>query len=311
MRKPIPLTLILTLLLCMLTACTATGSPAGDWYAFTDDAGSTVTLAAPPETVAVLTSSFAEIWQLAGGEVAVTVGEAVERGFADSGVTLVDEGAGKSINTELLIAAKPDLVIVSSDIPAQAQTAQLLRSAGIPAAQLRVESFDDYLRVLKICTDITGNADAYRLHGTEVQAQIRQIFAEIPRTGEKPQILFVRAGSSEKSTKAKTAAEHFACVMLDELGSVNIADAAPVLIDGLSIEEILTADPAIIFVTAMGDEAATKANFGAVLDTPAWQGVRAVQEGRVHWLPKELFQYKPNARWAEAYRMLAEILYEE
>ena len=32
MRKPIPLTLILTLLLCMLTACTAAGKPAGDWY---------------------------------------------------------------------------------------------------------------------------------------------------------------------------------------------------------------------------------------------------------------------------------------
>ena len=35
----------------------------------------------------------------------------------------------------------------------------------------------------------------------------------------------------------------------------------------------------------------------------------AVQEGRVYVLPRELFHYKPNARWAEAYEYLLAILY--
>lgn len=282
------------------------------WYTFTDDAGETVILTEQPEKIAVLTSSFAEIWQLAGGTCDITVGESVERGFADADVILVDAGAGKTINTELLIAAEPDFVIGSADIAAQAEAVTLLQSAGIPSAQMRVESFDDYLSALKIFTDITGNADAYRLYGEDVRAEIDAIFESLPQTeGETTKILFIRAGSGAKSTKAKTAAEHFACAMLDELGAYNIADNAPVLIDGLSAEEILREDPAILFISTMGDEDAAVSNMTAVLADPAWQNVRAVREGRVYYLPKELFQYKPNARWADAYRMLAEILYEE
>jgi len=262
---------------------------------------------------AVLTSSFTEIWNLAGGETAVTVGESVERGFADDSVTLVDAGAGKSINTELLLASEPDFVIVSADIPAQVQTAELLRAAGIPAAQFRVESFSDYLRILRIFTDIMENEEAYRLYGIDVQREIDRIFAQLPRRNEleKPKILFIRAGSSEKSTKAKTAKEHFACVMLNELGTYNIADAAPVLADGLSTEEILMQDPEILFLTSMGNEEASRANVNALLETEVWKEIRAVRNQRVYWLPKELFQYKPNAGWADAYRMLAEIIYEE
>ena len=304
------LCVVLTVLF-LLPSCGET-PPLSGWYTFADDTGRTVVLERMPERVAVLTSSFAEIWILAGGGLTVTVGESVERGFADDTVILVDEGAGKSINTELLLASELDFVIVSSDIPAQVQTAELLRNTGIPAAQMKVESFADYLRVLEIFTDITGNRDAYRKYGTDVKAEIDGIFDSVPEnSAEKPKILFIRAGSSEKSTKAKTAKEHFACVMLDELGTYNIADSAPVLMDGLSEEEILLQDPEIIFLTAMGNEDATKANISAMFETPVYKSIRAVRNDRVYWLPKELFQYKPNAKWADAYRMLAEILYEE
>ena len=37
--------------------------------------------------------------------------------------------------------------------------------------------------------------------------------------------------------------------------------------------------------------------------------VTAVRDDHVVILPKDLFQYKPNARWAEAYDYLAKILY--
>ncbi|MBQ4353994.1 MAG: ABC transporter substrate-binding protein [Clostridia bacterium] len=302
--------IFLLLSVCLFLSCgTDSTEPAG-WFSFTDDAGETVVLDAQPKTVAVLTSSFAEIWSLAGGTVSVTVGETVERGFADADCILVDAGAGKTISIETLIGAEPDLVIASADIPAQAQAVSLLADAGIPAAQLRVESFDDYLRILELFTQITENAEAYRQYGQDVQAEIDAVLAQAAEKGEGKKILFVRAGSSSKSTKAKTAAEHFACAMLKELGTRNIAENAPVLIDGLSMEEILLENPAYLFISTMGDEDAAKANMNALLAEPAWQEVDAVKNGRVFYLPKELFQYKPNERWAEAYRMLCDLLYE-
>ena len=44
---------------------------------------------------------------------------------------------------------------------------------------------------------------------------------------------------------------------------------------------------------------------------PAWAGLTAVANDHYVVLPKELFHYKPNARWGESYAYLAEILYSD
>jgi len=299
------------LLLFLCTGCGMELTDAGGNITFTDDAGNTFSFAAKPEKTAVLFSSFADIWTLAGGSIDITVGETVERGLAPADVILADGGAGKTVDTERILAAKPDFVICSADIAGQTEAAFLLNASGIPTAQFRVESFGDYLRVLRIFTEITGNTDAYVRYGTDVQEKIEALLAECPPEGASPQkILFIRAGSSARSTKAKTASEHFAAAMLAELGAVNIADAAPVLIDGLSIEEVLVQNPDRIFITTMGDPDAARAYMDSLFAEEIWQSLDAVQNGRCHYLPKDLFQYKPNAGWFEAYELLADLLYE-
>jgi iron complex transport system substrate-binding protein len=98
--------------------------------------------------------------------------------------------------------------------------------------------------------------------------------------------------------------------MLNELGTYNVAEGAKVLLDGLSVEEVLMQNPEMIFVSSMGNEDAAKRNVEALFSEGAWQTLDAVKNGRIYFLPKDLFQYKPNARWAEAYRYLTEILYD-
>lgn len=261
-----------------------------------------------PETVAVLFSSLAEIWLDAGGTVDITVGETVERGFAPAGtpLPLVDDGAGKTVNVELLLSLEPDLVIVSADIPAQVEAADLLEKAGIDTLVCHVESFADYVTVLADMTEITGDTtglDVARSMEKEIQETLSSVsFAAVP------DILFVRAGSTDASTKAKLAEDHFACAMLEEFGCHNIAADAPILLDGLSMEEILLSDPDYIFFSLMGNEASATAHVEELLTEETWGQLTAVQEGRVFILPKELFHFKPCGRWAEAYRYLADIL---
>jgi iron complex transport system substrate-binding protein len=299
----------------MLLSLAACGSGEGNTpptsaYTFVDDVGTEIRISTRPGRVAVLFSSFADIWVCAGGEVAITVGEAVERGFADASAILVDEGAGKTVNLEALIAAAPELVICSADIEKQVQAARVLNQNGIPAACFTVESFDQYLRVLKIFTDLTEQPTAYKTHGTEVQARIDAMLEQLE--GREPthgQILFVRAGSSASSTKAKNPSQHFAAAMLEQIGTYNIAQAAPVLLDGLSIEEILRADPDYIFISTMGDADAAKQNVDALFQSEAWSTLRAVQNKNYVYLPKDLFQFKPNARWDEAYEYLIGLVY--
>lgn len=299
-------------LLCLLLAlsllflsCEEKNGPVGDkGIAFTDSTGHEVVLRKAPERVAILLSSFADIWQLAGGEIAITVGESVERGICDAGVTLVDEGAGKSVNTEVLIASAPDLVILSADIPAQVEAAALCRAAGLAVAEMRVECFAEYLAMLKICTDLTGRSDLYELHGTAQKAQIDALIANKPLDGSK--ILFVRAGTSARSVKPKSSTDHFAAAMLKELGATNIADGVALLADGLSMEYILTQNPDYIYFTAMGDEQGSRAFVEQMLKEPEWQALTAVKNGNYTFLPKENFHYKPNANWAQSYALLCE-----
>lgn len=293
---------------CILSGCAGERTQTGT-YTFTDSTDQAVTLDEDPQNVAVLFSSLADIWVTAGGSVDITVGETIERGFAGENTILVDAGAGKTIDLELLIASEPDLVIYSPDIAGQAECAETLRRAGIPAAGFRVDTFDEYLAVLKICTELTGQPERYETYGTQVALRVEEQIALAREETEQPSLLFVRAGSSARYTKAKTAENHFVCRMLQDLGTVNIADSAPVLLDGLSIEEIVLADPDVILFTTMGEEESGMAYMQSLISDPVWQTLTAVREGRVYQLPKELFQYKPNARWDEAYAYLIRLVY--
>ncbi len=280
------------------------------YFTFTDSTGEFVTLTKKPERVAVLFSSFAVVWKEFGGMTSITVGESVERDICGDDVLLVDDGAGKTINTELLVSYEPDFVITSADIPAQRETADILRKAGIPVAELRMESFDDYKKILSAMSKINGTWE-------ETEKQLEFLNASVEKELEKAKgregkkILFIRSGSSYSSAKAKRADDHFIAKMLEELGCHNIADDAPILVDGLSVEEIMRQNPDHIFISFMGDYFTSRAYMESVLEGEAWKSLTAVKEGRVHFLMQEMFHYKPCRYWDGAYQTLNGILGED
>ena len=112
--------LCLTLAACAPTAPAGNGSEQTQSVSFTDDLGRTVT-AEPPQRVAALIGSFADLWQLAGG--ADTLVAAADDAWTSFDLNLdedvVDLGGVKQINLEQLAAVQPDLVLASSNTAAQ------------------------------------------------------------------------------------------------------------------------------------------------------------------------------------------------
>ncbi len=271
--------------------------------------GSVVPSVSPdkPQRVAVLLSSFAQMWQEAGGTVDITVGEAIERGLVPENTPIVDSGAGKTVNVELLISLKPDLVICSADIAAQVEVEALLRETGTPTLLLHVETLTDYIAAMKQMTDITGDRAAYE-NAAAMGERVRALTKTTAPRFADTDILFVRAGSTASSTKAKSSQDHFAADMLRELGCTNLADETPLALDTLGMEAILAADPDFIFFSLMGDGTAAEANVKALLLTDTWQALSAVQNGRYTILDRSLFHFKPCQNWEKAYHALVEIL---
>ena len=274
---------------------------------FTDSLGNTVELEQPPKRVAALLGSYAETWLLAGGEVVAVTQDAYDERGLELPEDTVNLGANQQPDLEALFAAEPDLVLLTPDLDGQMGLKDSLAAAGIPAAWFKVETFDDYLNMLKICTDLPGRSDLYQKNGWDSQSGIDAAIASVPE-GEGPTVLLLRAYSS--GVRAKNS-DSIAGAMLKDLGAVNIADSNSGLLEDLQMESILAADPEFIFVTTMGasQEAALKSLDELLHSDPAWQTLTAVKEGRVEVLPKDLFHYKPNARWGESYQMLAELMY--
>ena len=297
---------ILALALTMLIGGAAA---AQETMILTDDLGRSVTIERRPQRVAALIGSFADIWCLAGGaDALVAAADDTFRKFdLPISAETINLGATKDISLEKLLAAQPQLVIASCSTAEQVALEPVLSQMGLNTVYFDVDSFEDYLRMLRVCTQITGCEENYARYGEDVQAQVDA--ARARADGSRPTVLYVRATGS--SCRVKGSEGSVLGEMLHAMDCANIADSEESLLENLSIEAILKADPDFIFVVEQSaDPDAAKAVLEKTLfSNPAWQTLTAVREGRVHVMDGSLFNLKPNSRWGEAYEQLAEILY--
>ena len=302
----------LCLTAALLVSCGGGGGASApaedDAVTFSDALGRTVTVS-HPRRVAALIGSFADIWCLAGGQ--DTLVAAADDAWTSFSLGLDDSVANlgkiKQPNLELLLGTQPDLILASSNTAADVALQGVLEDSGLNVAYFKVTDFDDYLSMLDLCTQITGQRDRYRQYGLDLEAQIDAALARAD--GSAPRVLYIRATGA--SCKVKNSRDSVLGEMLRDLGCVNIADSDQTLLEQLSLERILQLDPDFIFVVMQGADKseAQRALDQTLLASPAWQSLTAVQQGRYYVMDDRLYNLKPNARWGEAYEHLADILY--
>ncbi len=280
---------------------------------FTDDTGAEVTVSNPQRVVACM-GSFASVWELAGG----TLVGASDDAFTLSNYDLVSQDVQKvgdfsSPNLESIIALEPDFVIMTSGTggrggnSSQADLKAAIEASGIPVACFQVTTFDDYLRMLRTCCDITGRDDLYQKNGQETADRVEAVKANVPADKSSTALVLTTysGGTRVQSSSTMTGA------MLADLGVKNLADENRSLLKDFSLESVIEMNPDFIFVVPMGNDnaAAMKALEDQTAANPAWATLSAVENGRYIALDPHLFQYKPNNHWDQSYQVLFDALY--
>ena len=304
--------LFVTVLLClMLFGCDTflksemNSANNGD-SSITDVYGKTVKLPENPRVVSAY-GSFSECWLLSGGTLVGVTDDAIKERCLALPESVEIVGTVKNINLEKVISLAPDFVILSADIASQASIGASLDSLGIEYGYFRVDSFDDYSMLMKQFCDFHGREDLYDKNVTSVKEEIEEIKKSVSHNKENTYLLM-----RVYSTGIKVKTDNITDTILKELGGISIADKVPSLLKDLSVEEIINSNPKYILVLTMGDEKAAEDYFNEnIVKNPAWSGLSAIKDGNYHILPKELFHYKPNNRWAQSYRYIAEILHSD
>ncbi len=265
-----------------------------------------------PKSVVALSKSVAEMWLLAGGTVSGTTQDSLELDFAGAGVKVI--GTLTSPNLEAILSLNPDFVILTNDIPAHKKIRTSLKELKIETYVVDVKDFADYKSVMKDFTELTGRSDLFRKNVLEVEEKCTALVNEFSNwkkengnkgnTVKAPTYLLVRASA----TKTKVLSDHFANEIFQAYGLESITPDKS-LLDELNLEALVRYDPDYIFVVAQGDEKKAAESFKkSFQEKPAWKYLSAVKNSKVFVLPKNLFNYKPNAAWADAYLFVLDIL---
>ena len=308
MKRVISLCLLLALLLC---GCSAPAEENGaEGYTFTDDLDRTVTVTST-ERVAALLGSYADIWILAGGTVCAAADDAWDDFDLPLSEDTVNLGGTKDLSLEALLASAPTFVLASTNTPQHLEWESALQGAGITVAYFDVSSFDDYLRMLKTCTELTGNEESYARYGESVAAVVEEVTSRSRAAMEEDAATVLVLRASASSIRAKNSEGNVLGELLGDMGCRNIADSDSNLLENLSVEGIYLQNPDHIFIVQVGDDAAgMKENVNRFFaENPLWLELDAVKNDRVHYMDKRLFNLKPNAYWGESYIQLEEILF--
>lgn len=313
MKKIIRVIVLIIASILLFSSCGRQNWTASGGISFTDALGREVTVGKNPERVAALLGSFADVWMLAGGELCAAAEDAWEDfGLEPEGA--VNLGGAHSPSLELLISSDPDLVIASASTASNVEMKDSLEAMGITVVYFDVDNFDDYLKMLDICTDITGRKDLYEQNGTSIKERIDAVkaqYAELGIPDGERKVLLLRAASS--FVKAKGSEGTILGEMLADMGCINIADSDTSLLEALSVEAVIMENPHHVFVVTMGSDtaAARETLENMIKENPAWSTLDAIKNGRLHVMDKKLFNLKPNARWAQSYEILYEKLTEK
>ncbi len=292
-------TLVLTLLITLLVACTPKPASTGS-LTFTDGLGRDVALPAPAQRVVSIAPSNTEILFAigAGGQV---VGRDELSDYPEEAKSVESIGSAfQNLNTELIVSLKPDLVL-AAEINTPEQVKQL-EDAGLTVYYLNnPTTLEGLYENLGLVAQLTGHENDATNLVESLKARVAAVDEKIAPLSSRVNV-FYQIDSTDPAKPYTAGKDTFITLLIERAGGYNIASE----LEGypqLSLEKIVAADPAFII---LGDSmwGVTPEQVAA---RPGWENLSAVKNGNVFPFDDNLVS-RPGPRLVDGLEALAKLL---
>jgi iron complex transport system substrate-binding protein len=283
-------------------APTATAAP--EPIKLTDGLGRTIELAAPAQRIVSIAPSNTEILFALGAGRQVVGREELSDYPPEAGDVSSIGSVFQKINTEAMVALKPDLVLAAEiNSPEQVKALEDLKLTVYYLPNPR--TFDDLYANLEIAGKLTGrSAEAATLIGS-LKARYEAVIQKLSQAKDAPTV-FYEIDATDPTRPYTSGPGTFIDLVIGLAGGKNIGGALKDAFAQISSEELVKQDPDII---VLGD-----ALYGvtpeAVAQRPGWNALSAVKDKRVFAFDDNLIS-RPGPRLIDGLEQMAKLLHPE
>jgi iron complex transport system substrate-binding protein len=194
-------------------------------------------------------------------------------------------GRGNTVNLENVVQLKPDLVLDVGDTTATyvSLADRVQEQTGVPAVLIggRLAATPATLRIVGMVVGVPERAETLARYADAVLDEVQRKTAEVP-PAERPTIYVARGPKGLETAVAGSIGSE----VVDLVGARNVVgkDTAPRTIVDVSPEQVLAWQPDVILTIDRRFHAAIRSD-------AVWRELKAVQAGKVHFVPDLPFSW--------------------
>ncbi|MEO8194673.1 MAG: helical backbone metal receptor [Gemmatimonadales bacterium] len=261
----------------------------------TDDFGDPVVAKGRPTRVVSLNPATTDlVFALGAGD--RLVGRTHWDLYPDSAKLVPDLGTGLRPNVEVVLGARPDLVILYASNDNRAAASEL-RAAGVNTLSLKIDHIADFHRATRLIARLLGDSARGAVVSDSVERTLRRV-RDATSALPKPKV-FWHIWDAPLITIARGS---YMNELIEIAGGTNVYGDRPESSPAVSIEDVLKRDPQY-FIT--GPEGAKK-----IASDPRWSQAPAVRKGNILVVDTTIVG-RPSVRLGEAALSLAKLLHPE
>ncbi len=197
-------------------------------------------------------------------------------------------GQGKSINMEVLLQHKPDVVVIWSTLGQKydEQFVEKLNKAGIPTVFVNLDRLENYPDAFLFLGNLLDRKERARKLADYARDTFKSVAKVVTAIPEKERLRIYYAESPDGLATERESSWHAELIPL--AGGRNVHKGEPQFESGgmekVSMEQVLIYDPEAIITH-------DRAFYDSLAKDRRWQGIRAVKSRRVYLIPRIPFNW--------------------